>query len=73
MKLGVYFNSLQRDEKKKFITLLSGSLSKSEVTIRSYINGNRNIQPEEAKKITAATDGNVTTAELCPRVFGDAA
>jgi len=73
MKLGVYYRSLTQTERSKFLSLLSDELSKSEVTIRSYINGNRKIQPSHANKISALTNGEVTVVELCPDVFGDAA
>lgn len=73
MRLGVYYRSLTQTERNQFISLLSDELSKSEVTIRSYINGNRKIQPAHAKKISALTNGEVTAIELCPDVFGDAA
>ncbi len=70
MKLKQYFVALSVSERQLFIDNLAKVLGKRPPTIRSYINGHRSIQPEDAKKIEKSTDGKVTIAELCPSVFG---
>ena len=72
MKLGVYFKTLCVKERKKFIAEVATSLNKNAITVRSYINGNRNIQPVDAKKIAESTGGEVRISELCPDVFEEA-
>jgi DNA-binding transcriptional regulator YdaS (Cro superfamily) len=73
MKLEKYFFELSMSERQNFIEELAILLNKKESTIRSYINGNRSVQPKDAKNIENKTEGKVTTAELCPLVFGKSA
>ncbi len=71
MKLKQYFVALSVPERQLFIDDLAKALGKRSPTIRSYINGHRSIQAKDAKKIEQITNGKVTTAELCPSVFGN--
>lgn len=72
MKLGCYFESLELKDRQVLIKTLSLASGKTLSTIRSYINGNRNIPAQCAKEIAKATDNLVTIEELRPDVFGPA-
>ena len=69
MKLLEFFESLTIEERQSFINEAAKALGKTNSTIRSYINGNRNIQPEDARPISNLTANKVTVEELCPKVF----
>ena len=73
MQLKQYFHELTLSERQGFIDGLVGLLNKKEPTIRSYINGHRAVQPQDAKVVSKETGGKVTITELCPLVFGDSA
>jgi DNA-binding transcriptional regulator YdaS (Cro superfamily) len=72
MKLGCYFESLELKKRQVLIKTLSVASGKTQSTIRSYINGNRNIPAQCAKDIAKATNNLVTVEELRPDVFGAA-
>ena len=69
MNLRSYFSSLGRVERAAFIENMKVILGKTEITIRSYINENRKVQPVDARKISELTSGSVTLYDLCPNVF----
>ena len=69
MNLRSYFSSLSRVERAEFIAKMKAVLGKTEITIRSYINENRKVQPVDAREISELTSGRVTRYDLCPTVF----
>ncbi|MCL1124211.1 helix-turn-helix domain-containing protein [Shewanella surugensis] len=69
MTLKDYFNSLPLNDKKILLSKLALSLSKAEISIRSYINGSRKIQSVDVAAIIECCDGFVTKHDLRPDVF----
>ena len=69
MNLRSYFLSLNKVERAAFIEKMKAVLGKTEITIRSYINENRKVQPVDARKISELTSRSVTLHDLCPNVF----
>ncbi|NQY64095.1 MAG: helix-turn-helix domain-containing protein [Alteromonadaceae bacterium] len=69
MKLAKYFSKIPLEKRKEFISAMSEQLSKSTVSIRSYINGHRSIQAQDVKVIVELTNKNVSKHDLRPDVF----
>jgi len=69
MYLKPFFTELNKLERKSFISSMSLKLDRSPVTIRSYINGHRSVQPSQASIVESLTGFKVSKAELCPLVF----